>query len=102
MIIKLLGALIIFVTIGLVFSRDVLLSLGIEASYTTIVALGAALTTLLAFRGIFSIIAVLILTLLVTVPQSELVAYNLDHDVLRALAIVIMLYPWIKKIAIDN
>ena len=99
---KLLQALIIFGTIGLAFARDFLLTLGVEASYTTIVALGLALTTLLAFRGIFSIIAVLILTALVTIPQNDLLAYSLDHDMLRALAIVIMLYPWIRKIATDN
>jgi hypothetical protein len=99
---KLLQALIIFGTIGLAFARDFLLSLGVEASYTTIVALGLALTTLLAFRGIFPIIAVLILTALVAIPQSELVAYSLDHDMLRALAIVIMLYPLIRKLATDH
>lgn len=102
MMIKLLQAVIIFITIGLAFARNFLLSLGIEASYTTIVALGLALTTLLAFRGIFAVIAVLILTALVTIPQDAMLAYNLDHDALRALAIVIMLYPWIKKIATDN
>ena len=95
-------ALIIFGTVGLAFARDFLLNLGIEASYTTIAALGMALTTLLAFRGILSVIAVLILTALVTIPQSELSAVSLDHDALRALAIVIMLYPWIKKVATDN
>lgn len=99
---KFLQALIIFVTIGLAFSHDFLLSLGIQASYTTIAALGLALTTLLAFRGIVAIVAVLILTALVTVPQEQLAAYNLDHDLLRAIAIVIMLYPWIKKIATDR
>ena len=102
MMMKILQALIIFGTVGLAFSRDFLLNLGIEASYTTIAALGMALTTLLAFRGILSVIAVLILTALVTIPQSELSAVSLDHDALRALAIVIMLYPWIKKIATDN
>src|SRR5688500_15291019 len=101
MMMKLLQALIIFVTIGLAFARDFLVNLAIEASYTTIVAVGVALTTVLAFRGIFAVIAVLILTALVTIPQSELAAYSLDHDMLRALAIVIMLYPWIKKIATD-
>lgn len=99
---KFLQALIIFITVGLAFSQDFLLSLGIEATYTTIAAFGLALTTLLAFRGIVAIISVLILTLLITVPQEQLDAYNLDHDVLRAIAIVIMLYPWIKKIASDN
>src|SRR6188768_3438088 len=99
---KFLQALIIFFTIGLVFARDFLLNFGIEASYTTIAALGLALTTLLAFRGILSVIAVLILTALITVPQQDMLAYNLDPDMLRALAIIIMLYPWIKKIATDN
>lgn len=102
MIMKLTQALILFGTVGLALARDFLVSFGIEASYTTIAALGLALTTLLAFRGIFAIIAVLILTALVTIPQSQLVAWNLDHDVLLALAIVIMLYPWIKKVATDN
>jgi hypothetical protein len=102
MMMKLLQALIIFATVGLAFARDFLLSLGIDASYTTIAALGLALTTLLAFRGVLSVIAVLILTALVTVPQEQLLAYNLDHDALRALAIVIMIYPWIKKIATDS
>ncbi len=99
---KFLQALIIFATIGLAFAHDFLVSLGIEASYTTIAALGLALTTLLAFRGLVAVIAVLILTLLVTVPEDSLAAYSLDHDVLRAVAIVIMLYPWIKKIASDH
>lgn len=102
MMMKLLQALIIFATVGLAFARDFLHSLGIEASYTTIVALGVALTTLLTFRGIMSVIAVVILTFLVAVPQEQLQAYSLDPDAIRALAIVIMIYPWIKKIASDN
>jgi hypothetical protein len=102
MMMKLLQTLIIFGTIGLGFAREFLLDLGVEASYTTIAALGLALTTLLAFRGILSIIAVLILTALITIPQKQLLVYSLDHDALRALAIVIMIYPWIKKIAADN
>src|SRR5690349_11510398 len=99
---KLLQALIIFGTVGLAFARDFLQSLGIEASYTTIAALGVALTTLLVFRGVMSVIAVVILTFLVTVPVEQLQAYSLDPDALRALAIVVMIYPWIKKIASDN
>lgn len=102
MMMKLLQALIIFATVGLAFARDFLQSLGIEASYTTIVALGVALTTLLTFRSIMPIIAVVILTFLVAVPQEQLQAYSLDPDAIRALAIVIMIYPWIKKIASDS
>jgi len=102
MMMKFLQSLIIFATIGLAFARNFLLSIGIEASYTTIVVLGLALATMLTFRGIFPIIAVLILTALVTVPGSALAAWNLDHDVLRALAIVIMLFPWIRKLAEGN
>jgi uncharacterized membrane protein len=99
---KFLQALILFATVGLAFAQDFLVSLGIEASYTTIAALGIALTTLLVFRGIFPIIAVVILTALVTVPENQFASWNLDLDAVRALAIVIMIYPWIKKIAADS
>ena len=102
MIMKFLQALIVFATVGLAFAHNFLLSVGIDASYTTIVALGLAMTTLLSFRGILPIIAVMILTALVTVPQSALASYHLDYDALRALAIIIMIYPWIKKLATDN
>lgn len=98
---KFLHAVTLFATLGLALARDFFLTLGIEASYPVIGALGLAVTTLLIFRGVVPLLAVAILLVMVSVPGNFLQQYNLSHDLLLAIVLTIIAYPWIRRIAHD-
>jgi hypothetical protein len=95
---KLLHALTLFATLGLALARDFFAQLGFHAELPVIGALGLAMTTLLIFRGVIPLLALTILLVLVRMPVV-LDQYNLDPDVLLAVAMCIVLYPWLKRIA---
>ncbi|MEY4640579.1 MAG: hypothetical protein RLZZ227_573 [Pseudomonadota bacterium] len=98
---KFLHAVTLFATLGLALARDFFHTLGIHASYPVIGAFGLAMTTLLIFRGILPIIAVLILLAMVAMPDEALVELNLSHDLLLAAVLTIIVYPWIRRIALN-
>ena len=98
---KFLHALTLFATVGLALAREFFLELGIQADYAVIGAIGLGLTTLLIFRGILPIIGVVILCLLISFKPDMLADYHLDKDMMLAAALVIILYPWIKKLVKD-
>jgi hypothetical protein len=98
---KFLHAITLFATLGLALARDFFLTLGIDATYPVIGAFGLAMTTLLIFRGILPLIAVAILLLMVTLPAERLQELNLSHDLLLAAVLTIIVYPWIRRIAVN-
>jgi hypothetical protein len=96
---KFLHAVTLFATLGLALAKDFFLTFGIEATYPVIGAFGLALTTLLIFRGLLPLIAVAILLVIVSMPAEVLQEYNLSHDLLLAIVLTIVVYPWIRRIA---
>ncbi len=96
---KFLHAVTLFATLGLALARDMFLALGIEATYPVIGALRLAVTTLLIFRGILPVIGVAILLVMVSFPPETLQQYHLDHDLLLAAVLTVVVYPWIRRIA---
>lgn len=98
---KLLHVLTLFATIGLALARDFFASLGFEASYPVIGAIGLAVATLLIFRSAVVIVAVALLAVMVTLPEARLQEYGLDHDILLTAVLLIVVYPWIRKMAAD-
>src|SRR5262245_48771324 len=96
---KLLHAITLFATLGLALAKDFFQALGIEATYPVIGALGLAVTTLLIFRGLVPLIAVGILLVMVSLPSELLQQYSLSHDMLLAVVLTIVAYPWIRRIA---
>lgn len=96
---KLLHAITLFATLGLALARDFFQTLGIDATYPVIGALGLAMTTLLIFRGLVPLLAVALLLLMVSLPGDLLQHYNLSHDLVLAVVLTIVAYPWIRRIA---
>lgn len=96
---KFLHAVTLFATLGLGLAKDFFLTLGIEATYPVIGAFGLAVTTLLIFRGLVPILAVGILLLMVSLPGDLLQQYKLSHDLVLAVVLTIVAYPWIRRIA---
>jgi len=65
-------AVVVFATVGILLSTSILDQFGIERNYLYI-GLGALLiTTLVAFRGVFLIVIVLILSLMINMPDEML------------------------------
>jgi hypothetical protein len=98
---KVLYVLVLFMTLGLALSRDFFATLGYQASYPMIAAFGAALVTQLMHRSSVAILAVALLAVMVTVTRERLESYGLDHEILLALVLTTILYPWIRKVGSD-
>ncbi len=98
---KLLHAATLFATLGLALAQDFFLTLGIEATYPMIGAFGFAITTLLIFRGIFPVIGLAILLGMMSLPAATLQQYHFSHDVVLAMVLTIVVYPWIRRIALN-
>lgn len=98
---KLLHVLTLFATIGLALARDFFASLGFEASYPMIGAFGLTVATLMIFRSAVVVVAVALLAVMVTLPEARLQEYGLDHDILLAAVLLIVVYPWIRKMAAE-
>ena len=98
---KLLHAATVFFTIGLALAKEFFAQLGFHAGYNEIGLLGLALTTLLIFRGLLPILAVAMLAIMISQPDSLLLAWHLDREILQAAAITVILFPWIKRFLID-
>jgi len=96
---KLLHAITLFATLGIALAKDFFQTLGFEATYPVIGAFGLAVTTLLIFRGIVPLLAVGVLLLMVALPGDMLQQYNLSHDMVLAVVLTIVAYPWIRRIA---
>jgi multisubunit Na+/H+ antiporter MnhG subunit len=98
---KLLHVITLFATIGLALARDFFARLGFEASYPMIGAFGLAVATLMIFRSGLAVIAVGVLAVMVSLPEARLQEYGLDHDILLAAVLLIVIYPWIRKLAAE-
>lgn len=96
---KLLHVITLFATLGLALARDFFQTLGFDATYPVIGALGLAVTTLLIFRGLVPLIAVALLLAMAWLPIDTLQQYNLSHDLILAVVLTIVAYPWIRRIA---
>lgn len=98
---KFLHAATVFFTIGLALAKEFFSQIGLHADYVTIGLLGLALTTLLIFRGIFPLLAVAILTALISLPDATLLDMHLDRQLMQAAAITVVMFPWIRRFLID-
>jgi hypothetical protein len=98
---KLLHVVTLFATLGLALAKDFFQALGVHATYPVIGALGLAVTTLLIFRGLVPLIAVGILVVMISLPIEVLQQYSLSHDLLLAIVLTIIAYPWIRRVAYD-
>jgi len=99
---KLLHALTLFATVSLALAKEFFEGLGIHADYPTIGALGLGITTMLIFRSVFAVLAVVLLTGLVVFSPDLLAQYHLDRDALLAAALTIILFPWINRMVRDT
>ena len=90
-------ALVVFATVGILLSTSILDQFGIERNYFYI-ALGALLiTTLVAFRGVFLIVIVLILSGMINMPDEMLESYYLDKEILIMVVVLMVIFPLIYR-----
>ena len=99
---KLLHAATLFFTLGLALAREFFLQLGWHADYATIGLLGLAITTLLIFRGWVPLLAIGVLVILIGRSDAALAAWHLDRQYLQAAAVVILVYPWLRRVLLDG
>lgn len=96
---KVLQAIALFATAGLVFAKDFFGRFGIDANSPLVIALGLGITTMLMYRTWVSLLVMVLFGLLISVPETILATYNLDRDILLSVAITTLLLPWIQRIA---
>jgi len=90
-------ALIVFMTIGVMLSSNLLAQFGIDRDYL-LIGLGAVVITgLVAFRGLALIVLVFLLTLAINLPEEFLTQYHLDQDMLIVAVILMVVFPLIYR-----
>ena len=94
---KILQAVVLFATAGVVFAKDVFNAIRLDVETPLIIAVGLGITTMLMNRSILSLVVMLVLVALVKLPAETLMMYNLDRSVLQAAAISLLFLPWIKS-----
>jgi hypothetical protein len=96
---KILQAIALFATAGLIYAKDFFRTLGINADSPLIIAVGLGITTMLMYRSTVSLLAMGLFGLLINLPEETLAYYSLDRDLLLAGAITTLILPWIHKMA---
>ena len=90
-------AIVVFATVGILLSTSILDQFGLERNYLYI-GLGAILiTTLVAFRGVFLIVIVLILSLMINLPDEMLESYYLDKEILIMVVVLMVIFPLVYR-----
>lgn len=96
---KILQAIALFATAGLVFAKDFFARFGINADSPLVIAIGLGITTMLMYRTWVSLLVMVLFGIMISLPETTLDTYNLDRDLLLAAAICTLLLPWIQRIA---
>jgi hypothetical protein len=94
---KVLQAIVLFATAGLVLAARFSDSLGLGGVPYLIVATGLGITMLLMYRSPLSLVVIAILTILVSLPEATLQHNGLDRDMLLAFAIAVLSLPVIRR-----
>lgn len=95
---KILQAIALFATAGLVFAKDLFDTIGIDAESPIIVAVGLGVTTMLMYRSTVSLLVMILFLILINLPAELLADYNLDRDMLLAAAIATLFLPWLQRL----
>lgn len=95
---KLLQAIALFATAGLVFAKDFFANFGIDANSPLVIATGLGITTMLMYRTTVSLLVMVLFGIMISLPEATLENYNLDRDLLLAFAITTLFLPWIQRL----
>ena len=96
---KVMQALALFTTAGLVFAKDFFARFGVDANSPLVIAVGLGITTMLMYRTVVSLLVMVLFAILINLPETTLAAYNVDRDILLSVAITTLLLPWIQRLA---
>ena len=96
---KVLQAIVLFVIAGFIFAKDALTRAGFEHNTPLIIAVGLGITTMLMYRSLVSVLAIILFGILIKLPDAVLDNYGIDRDVLLACAIATLCLPWLHKMA---
>ena len=92
-----LMALVVFLTVGIILSGNLLTQFGVDKNYLYI-GLGAiVITGLVAFRGAILISIVLLMSLMINMPQEFLDQYLIDKDVLIMVVVLMVVFPLVYR-----
>ena len=92
-----LTALIVFLTVGVILSANLLAQFGIEKDYL-LIGLGAiVITGLVAYRGLALIIIILLLSMSINLPADFLEQFYLDREILIVVTLLMVIFPLVYR-----
>ena len=92
-----LTALIVFMTVGVILSANLLAQFGIEKDYL-LIGLGAVVITgLVAYRGLALIIIILLLSMSINLPPDFLEQFYLDREILIVVTLLMVIFPLVYR-----
>ncbi len=95
---KVLQAIALFATAGLVFAKDFFAKFGIDATSPIVIGVGLGITTMLMYRTAVSLLVMILFGILISLSEETLAVYKLDRDILLACAIATLMLPWIQRL----
>src|SRR5437868_2072337 len=94
---KILQVIVLFATAGVLLVTQFFDTLGLQPNPLLVVAIGLGITTMLMYRSLVSLLAMISFGLLIRLPDITLAAYHLDRQMLLAAAIALLCLPCIQR-----
>ena len=94
---KILQAIVLFATAGFLLVNQLFDTLGFKPDPLLVIAVGLGITTMLMYRSLVSLLAMIGFALLIRLPDATLAAWHLDRQMLLAGAIALLCLPWLQR-----
>ena len=93
-----LYAIILFITLGVTIARETLAQVGLDSNYLAMGVLALSVTALLAHRNWLLVGVVALLCVIINLPPEMLGGIQIDHDLLIALLIGVIILPVVHRL----
>jgi len=91
---KILQVLSIIITLAVVSSRDYFYGMGFRDDYPTIIGIGVATVIFVLQRGLLPLAGIVVMVYSITMEDSTLINYKIDHEMLVAAGMMVAGYAW--------
>ncbi len=90
--------LIVFLTLGVTIAGEALSRFGLDDNYALLFSIAFVFAILILSRNLYMIAIVLLGVIVINLPETTLMRYRLDQDVLLALVCAVILVPTVYKL----
>jgi hypothetical protein len=89
---------VVFITLGIAIANEILARFGLENNYTLVFSVAFLIAGLLLSKNLILLLMVLAGVFAINLPDTTLLQYHLDRDVLLAMVCTTLLVPSIYQL----